>query len=195
MAMEMNTNIKWNRKDEGSCLQGAAGKEGGQLSVNRQMMECFYRMREEGRRGESKEQYEARIYAKVQMGKELTAEEMSFLARTNPVLYQKALRMQAMRKMLENQLKACKSKEEAQEVFSRAVSGISDKDPDKAMLVAALKDVFMEFTKSDAYKKLPEKKEDARKGSPGGMDFDVDESGYQVIFAKGSTGEAFMAKG
>lgn len=196
MAMEMSANIGRDRQGAGGWQQKAAsGKEGGQIPVNQQMLEWYYRMREEGRRGESKEEYAARVYAKLQMGKELTPDELSFLARTDPVMYQKALRVQAMRKMLENNLKSCKSKEEAQEVFSRAVSGISDKDPDKGMLVAALKDVYMEFTKSDAYKRLPEKKEDGKKGSQGGMEFDVDESGYQVVFAKGSAGNAFVAKG
>lgn len=163
--------------------------------VNEQMFEYYCKMREEGRRGESEEQYASRIYAKLQMGEELTVDEMRFLARTNPVLYQKALRVQAMRKMLENRLKNCKSKQEAQEVFSGAASGVSDKDPDKEMLVAALKDVYMKFIKSEAYQKLPEKEEGAEESGRGGVGFDVDESGYQIAFAKESAGMAFAAKG
>lgn len=170
-----------------------------QKPINEQVLEWYHSMREEGKTGETKEEYEARVCAKVQMGKKLTVEELRFLARTNPVLYQKAMRMMNMRKMLENQLKSCKSKQEAQEVFSRAMSGISEKDPDKGMLVAALKDVYMEFTKSDGYKKLPEKKEDEKKGACGSagfdVDFDVDENGYQVVFAQEGMRTAFTANG
>ena len=152
----MTPDIGWNRKESAEYPQSglgnnnADGKRAEARPVNEQVLEWYYHMREEGRTGETKEEYEARIYAKVQAGKELTVEELRFLARTNPVLYQKAVRMMNMRKRLENQLKTCKSKEEAQEVFARAVSGISDKDPDKDMLVAALRDVYDGFMKSDA---------------------------------------------
>lgn len=200
----MTGNIGWNRNEMNQYAgkEEPAGNGKTPVPVNEQMLEWYYSMREEGRTGETKEQYEARIYAKVQAGKELTIEELRFLERTNPVLYAKAVRVQNMRKMLKNQLRNCKSRQEAQEVFSRAVSGISDKDPDKGMLVAALKDVYMEFTKSDAYKRLPEKKED-EKGQKGSglyevdsdVTFDVDESGYQVVFAQEGGIKAFAANG
>ena len=103
--------------------------------------------------------------------------------------------MMNMRKRLENQLKACKSKEEAQEVFARAVSGISDKDPDKDMLVAALRDVYDGFMKSDAYKKLPETEEDGKGYVYRDVDFEVDENGYQVVFAQENAPKTFVANG
>ena len=202
--MDMTGNIGWNGRETGgySGQEEAAGKGKTQVPINEQMLEWYYSMREEGRTGETKEQYAARVYAKLEAGKELTVEEMRFLQRTNPAMYAKAVRVQNMRKMLKNQLKNCKSKQEAQEVFSRAVSGISDKDPDKEVLVAALKDVYMEFTKSDAYKRLPEKteEEEDRKRSGfyeegSGVEFDVDESGYQVVFAKERGVKAFAANG
>lgn len=182
----MTVNIKWDYKEM------KTGKETEPLSINEQMLECVYHMREEGRDGETKKEYEARIYAKVQMGKKLTPDELSFLARTNPVLYQKAMRVQIMRRMLENRLKSCKSKQEAQEVFSAAISGISENDPDKEILVAALEDVYMEFKKSDAYKKLPLTEEETEKKSGGNVAFDVDESGYWLVYAQDSGSKAFV---
>lgn len=163
--------------------------------VNEQMLEWYYSMREEGKTGETKEEYASRVYAKVQAGKKLTVEELRFLERTNPVLYRKALRAQNMRKMLESKLKNCKSKQEAQEIYSAAVSGISKKDPDREMLLAALQDVFKEFTKSNAYKRLPEKQEDVKGKNRAGADFEVDENGYQLIFVQENGIKAFVAKG
>ncbi len=163
--------------------------------VNEQMLEWYYSMREEGKTGETKEEYASRVYAKVQAGKKLTVEELRFLERTNPVLYRKALRAQNMRKMLESKLKNCKSKQEAQEIYSAAVSGISKKDPDREMLLAALQDVFKEFTKSNAYKRLPEKEEDAKGKNRAGADFEVDKNGYQLIFVQENGIKAFVAKG
>lgn len=197
----MTGNIGWNGKETGG-YQETAGKGKTPVPVNEQMLEWYYSMREEGRTGETKEQYAARVYAKLEAGRELTIEELRFLERTNPVMYAKAVRVQNMRKMLKNQLKNCKSKQEAQEVFSRAVSGISDKDPDKEMLVAALKDVYTEFTKSDGYKRLPEKKDEEEEKRRSGfyeagsdIEFDVDESGYQVVFAQESGIKSFVANG
>ena len=197
----MTPDIGFNRKESAEYPQSglgnnnADGKRAEARPVNEQVLEWYYHMREEGRTGETKEEYEARIYAKVQAGKELTVEELRFLARTNPVLYQKAVRMMNTRKRLENQLKTCKSKEEAQEVFARAVSGISDKDPDKDMLVAALRDVYDGFMKSDAYRKLPEKEEDGRESVYRNVDFEVDENGYQVVFAQENAPKTFVANG
>ncbi len=114
---------------------------------------------EAGESEEDKAKYEARIYAKLRAGKELTSAELNYLAKNNPILYAKALRAHLMRKALENKLQSCRSKQEAETVYQTAVSSISDKDPDKEMIVAALTDAYKEFKKSDEYKRLPEKTE------------------------------------
>ena len=63
------------------------------------------------------------------------------------------------------------------------------------MLLAALQDVFKEFTKSNAYKKLPEKEEEEKGRKQGGVDFEVDENGYQLIFTQESRIKTFAANG
>ena len=152
-------------------------------TIGQQMADYVYRMQEEGRRGESKEQYEQRIYAKIESGQKLTPDELNYLARTNPIMYQKALRAQMMRKSLENQLKSCSSKQEADAVFSAAMSSISEKDPDREIIVAALTQAYKEFRESAAYKKLPQTEEEAQKtGGRDGIEMSVNESGYQEVY-------------
>ncbi len=64
---------------------------------------------------------------------------------------------------VEKELKAAKSKEEANRIVSTAVSGISDDDPDKEYIVAAVNRVSDEFHKSGAYSRLPGTQESAEK--------------------------------
>ena len=53
--------------------------------------------------------------------------------------------------------------EEANRIVSTAVSGISDDDPDKEYIVAAVNRVSDEFHKSGAYSRLPGTQESAEK--------------------------------
>ena len=55
------------------------------------------------------------------------------------------------------------TKEEANRIVSTAVSGISDDDPDKEYIVAAVNRVSDEFHKSGAYSRLPGTQESAEK--------------------------------
>lgn len=98
-----------------------------------------------GTTDEEKEQYLSQIIAKLKSGKKLSAEEMRFLQSENPVLYQQAARVQSMRDSLETRLKHCNSKNEAAEIFSTAVSSVSDDDPMKEYVIAAYQDVMKEF--------------------------------------------------
>ncbi len=111
---------------------------------------------------EEKEEYLAHILAKLKSGEKLSGEEMRFLQAEDPVLYQQAARVQMMRDSLEARLKSCTSKEEAAEVYSDSLSSVSKEDPAKEYLIAAYQKVMEEFQKSDEYRKLPEKEEDAK---------------------------------
>lgn len=115
-----------------------------------------------GMTDEEKTAYLNRIMAKLKSGKKLTAEEMRFLQAEDPTLYQQAARVQAMRDGLEQRLKSCRSKEEAQTIFANAMDSVSDKDPMKEYIVAAYQDVMEEFQKSDEYKELPDTEEEAK---------------------------------
>lgn len=111
---------------------------------------------------EEKEAYLSKIMAKLKSGKKLTAEEMRFLQAENPVLYQQAARVQAMRDSLETRLAHATSKENAVSIYSDAVSHIGENDPMKEYIVAAYDDAMKEFRKTDTYQQLPQTEKDAR---------------------------------
>lgn len=112
---------------------------------------------------EKKTQFENRIMAKIQSGKELTEEELRYLRIHYPELYMQVMRVQTQRKALKERLKHCHSKEEASRVFNDAMSHIGEHDPAKQMLVAAYQDVYKEFTQDEDYNQLPNTEEQAKK--------------------------------
>lgn len=200
MANYIGMNLAGIKKVEGNSLAAGGNTQSvrprpwqkGQ-SLGEYVLDCIYSRQEEGRTGETKEAYEARVYAKAKAGKKLTPEEMSFLARTNPIFYQKVLRTQALKKSLENQLKSCRSKQEAEAVYGAAVSSISTKDPDREMILAGLQETYKEFKKSDHYNRLPERVDE--EGIQGGMCLEVNGNGYQELYLLEGEGFSFQAHG
>lgn len=103
--------------------------------------------------------YMNRIMAKLKSGKKLTAEELDYLKLHNPQLYMTAMRVQHKKEILQQRLKNCKSKQEAQDVIDSAIGSITKEDPDKEYLIAGIREVEKEFKKTAFYKRLPEKEE------------------------------------
>ena len=99
---------------------------------------------------EEKQDYEKKIRAN------LSVEELNYLRIHNPELYRSAMRVKTAKQQLKEQLRHCKSKQEANTLIVRAISRISDKDPDKTYLTAGLRKVAEEFKKSFRYARLPE---------------------------------------
>ncbi len=112
---------------------------------------------------EEETDYLNKIMAKLKSGKDLTSEELNYLKLHNSQLYMTALRVKYKKQAVENQLKNCKSKEEAQEVIDCAIGGIGKDDPDKEYLIAGIREIEKEFKKSEYYKRLPEKKEESER--------------------------------
>jgi hypothetical protein len=108
---------------------------------------------------------DAQITAKLQSGKKLSQKEMDYLRRTNPIMYAHAMRVQRMAETVEEQLKHAKSKEEANNIISSALSGISKNDPDREFIFAAVNRISEEFHKSGAYEKLPNTIEEGDKSN------------------------------
>lgn len=102
-----------------------------------------------------RERFIRELYAKIQSGRKLTPDEMQYLRRYDPVTYLKVARIQAQREALENRLKNCKSKEEAQEVYTDTVARIPEDDPARKELMAAYDRVYEEFKESGDYRTLP----------------------------------------
>ena len=116
-----------------------------------------------GMTDEQKERFIKKLYAKIQSGKKLTPDEMQYLRQNDPVTYMKVARVQAQREALETQLKSCKSKEEAQNIYLDKVSRISEDDPARQERRAAYDDAFDEYRKSGDYKSLPDTEKEIRR--------------------------------
>ena len=101
---------------------------------------------------EEKQDYEKKIWAKLQRGANLSVEELNYLRIHNPELYRSAMRVKTAKQQLKEQLRHCKSKQEANTLIVRAISRISD----KTYLTAGLRKVAEEFKKSFRYARLPE---------------------------------------
>ena len=67
---------------------------------------------------EEKAKKEAGILNKLKFGKKLTPEELRYLQKVNPIMYAQAMRVQAMAKAVEEQVKHARSKEEANQIVS-----------------------------------------------------------------------------
>lgn len=121
-----------------------------------------------GMSDEERQDYEKRILKKLQRGKNLSADELNYLRIHNPELYRSAMRVRNAKQQLKEQLKHCKSKQEVNDLISRSLARISDKDPDKEYLMAGLQEVAEKFRKSFQYSRLPQtndKKADKEKQS------------------------------
>jgi hypothetical protein len=117
----------------------------------------------DGMSDKDKEKMNARIYAKLKSGKKLSSKEEQYLRSTNPQMYVQYQRIRTMSDCMENRLKHARSKEEANEIITSTISSVSDKDPYKQYMVAALNETAKDFRNSDTYTKLPNKKDDAKK--------------------------------
>ena len=126
---------------------------------------------------DERRQYEQKVMAKLKSGKHLTSEEMNYLKLHNPVLYRTALRVELAKQRLKEQLKHCKSKEEAKNVICGAISGVSDKDPDREYIVAGLQETAKNYRKDSHYARLPETiKQEKKSKIRRNYDFDDEET-------------------
>ena len=107
--------------------------------------------------------FQEKIEGKIKSGAKLSQKEMNYLRRYNPYLYQHMLRVQQKRESLKEQLKHCRTKEEAHQAISTAFSSISDDDPVREAMVAAVANVSEQYLSSDTYKNLPNTREDLKK--------------------------------
>lgn len=107
--------------------------------------------------------FQEKIERKIKSGAKLSQKEMNYLRRYNPYMYQHMVRVDQKRESLKEQLKHCRTKEEAQQAMSAALSSIGDKDPVRDAMIAAVVNVSEQFRSSDNYQKLPNTKEDLKK--------------------------------
>ena len=66
--------------------------------------------------------FQEKIERKIKSGAKLSQKEMNYLRRYSPYLYQHMIRVQQKRESLKEQLKHCRTKEEANQAISTAFS-------------------------------------------------------------------------
>lgn len=134
--------------------------------VSNQLTDVVRRLKQQSTRSNKEDDSKMmeKIQAKIKSGKKLTSREESYLKQHNQELYMQYLRIRRMAEALEHQLENADSKEEVNDIIFHAMNGISDKDPYKAAIVAALDEVIKDFKKSDGYNKLPATNEEIEKG-------------------------------
>lgn len=147
--------------DLGTMILNNESKSG--QYVSNQLTDVVRRLKEQSTMANKEDDSKMmeKIQAKIKSGKRLTSKEETYLKEHNPELYQQYVRIRKMAEALEQQLKNANSKEEVNDIIFKSINGVSDKDPFKAAIVAAMDEVIKEFKKSDGYKNLPDKKEDA----------------------------------
>lgn len=132
-----------------------------------------------------KAEMSARIEAKLKAGKKLTPKEAKYLQQTNPYMYQQYLRIRQMAEQMTNQLKHAKSKQQANDIITTSIAGVSDKDPCKEYIIAALNEVAKEFKKTEGYNRLPATDaEVAKKNKQVNNHFDIDKDEDDDCFSE-----------
>lgn len=133
--------------------------------TNRQELADYIRESVNGEKytDEEKAEKEAKIFRKLKMGSKLSSEEMRFLQQTNSALYAQAMRVRMLAKGIEEQVKHAKSKEEANNIISTAMSNVSKEDPAKESIIAAYERISKGMHKSPGYSRLPNTDSDAKK--------------------------------
>lgn len=121
------------------------------------------KMPESDMQEEEKQKMDEKIQAKLKAGRKLTKEEEDYLKQTNPQLYQQYKRIRAMVNAMEEKLKNASSKEEANDIISFSISGVSKNDPYKEYAITALQRSASEYKKTSGYNRLPQTAEDAKK--------------------------------
>ena len=157
---------KWEkRKQEGFSTEGLTERQ--KDNVN------FINAYKEQQENNPEDKEMQRITNKIYAGGDLTEQEMQYLQKKNPVLYQKMRAMEAEAKQYEEDLKRCKTKDDAQRIkmnkINASVASIRSvesnpniSDADKLAFAQAeqakmreIEKITVKFIESGAYAALP----------------------------------------
>lgn len=131
---------------------------------------------------EDKTKFNDSIDRKLKSGKKLTRKEEQYLKETNPQMYMQYLRIRQRAEAVKEQLKHAKSKQQANNIIMQATAGVSDKDPCKEYVFAAIHNVSDEFRSSRAYQKLPNTDAEIKKHSSKNNNFEEKEDSEEEEF-------------
>ena len=123
---------------------------------------------------EDEKEYHNKILRKLKQGRRLTTAEKNYLQIHDPEMYKVALRVEMCRKRFTEQAKHCKSKEEFQTLVSNNMS-VSDKDPMKEYIQAAISYEAQNIRKTPQYAALPDTNRKAEEKRTKGKKIKIDE--------------------
>lgn len=125
---------------------------------------------------EARKNYGAKVMQKLKSGKRLSTDEMNYLKIHNPMMYRTAKRVEMEKEQLEESLKHCKSKEEANDQIFGAISRVSSSDPDREYLLAGLHETAKNFRQNSCYARLPETVEEGQKAGKSASGYEGEEA-------------------
>lgn len=168
----MKLENKWKQRNAEGDFKSKANKTALEMK-NDSFKEYYKRTAQEHEDDKLKET----IDSKIAVDAELTKEEMDYLAKTNPTLYNKIKAIEKEKKSYEKELKSCKTKQEVDRLKmtkanqSLCVIKAAENDPNipkpaKLAIAAgemrrmnALNKISAKFYKSGEYEKLPTEEE------------------------------------
>lgn len=154
--MNINLFIKVN-KEEGKV--DFSSKE----AIARYIVDKMHTQVSDSMTEEEKEKFNSSIDTKLRSGKKLSKKEEQYLKKTNPRLYMEYMRIRARAEAMAEQLKHARTKQEVNNIITTSTASVSDKDPAKEYILAAMHKVAEEFKSTRAYQKLPNTSADLKK--------------------------------
>lgn len=154
--MNINLFIKVN-KEEGKV--DFSSKE----AIARYIVDKMHTQVSDSMTEEEKEKFNSSIDTKLRSGKKLSKKEEQYLKETNPRLYMEYMRIRARAEAMAEQLKHARTKQEVNYIITTSTASVSDKDPAKEYILAAMHKVAEEFKSTRAYQKLPNTSADLKK--------------------------------
>lgn len=112
---------------------------------------------------EQKTNLNGKIQQKLKSGKKLSKKEAQYLKETNPQMYIQYMRIQAKAEALAEQLKHAKTKQQANNIIMASAASVSDKDPYKEYIMAAINKVADDYKSAPGYQRLPSTEADLQK--------------------------------
>lgn len=154
--MNINLFIKVN-KEEGKV--DFSSKE----AIARYIVDKMHTQVSDSMTEEEKEKFNSSIDTKLRSGKKLSKKEEQYLKKTNPRLYMEYMRIRARAEAMAEQLKHARTKQEVNNIITTSTASVSDKDPAKEYILAAMHKVAEEFKSTRTYQKLPNTSADLKK--------------------------------
>ena len=129
--MNINLFIKVN-KEEGKV--DFSSKE----AIARYIVDKMHTQVSDSMTEEEKEKFNSSIDTKLRSGKKLSKKEEQYLKKTNPRLYMEYMRIRARAEAMAEQLKHARTKQEVNNIITTSTASVSDKDPAKEYILAAM---------------------------------------------------------